>query len=130
MKDYITNYLLWLTALGLYIYFAAAVRSVAVRLDMEDTWMAWVPLLNLYLFLRIAGPPGWWMLLGLVPFVNIAVFTFVTMVASEKTGRPPWWGLASLLPPAGLVLLGVIGFSVPARQRRESALRARRWQPE
>lgn len=117
MVDYLQNPFLVITLTLFYLYSCMSLKAVTTRLGMDRTWTAWVPVLNLFLYLRIAARPGWWMLLALAPFVNIAVITYVFMVASERLNRPAWWGLSALLPPVGLVVLGILGFgrTSPAR---------------
>ena len=38
----------------------------------QPGWAAIVPLYNAYILLKIAGRPGWWLLLFMIPFVNLA----------------------------------------------------------
>lgn len=124
MAANISNPLVLIFAIGVYGYSCAALMALTMKLDMANTWMAWVPLMNLYLFLRIAGQPGWWMLLALVPFVNIAVFAYVAMVAAEKRERPCWWGLAITLPPAAIVFMGILAFTEPGQRDHKGTITA------
>src|SRR5215475_7371788 len=36
-------------------------------------WACLIPFYNIYILLKIAGRPGWWLLLLLIPFVNIVI---------------------------------------------------------
>ncbi len=68
-------------------------------------WAALVPFYNVYVLLEIAGKPGWWLVLMLIPIINIIV-AIVTVLALatrfEKSG-----GFA-----AGLILLPFIFYPI------------------
>ncbi|HEY1922304.1 MAG TPA: DUF5684 domain-containing protein [Tepidisphaeraceae bacterium] len=62
-------------------------------------WAAIVPIYNLMIMMEIAGKPLWWIVLCMIPFVNI-----VPMIAfAEKFGKPAGFGV-------GLALLGFVFF--------------------
>ena len=42
----------------------------------EPGWKALIPVYNAYVFLRIAGCPGWWTILYFLPFVNFVIHGF------------------------------------------------------
>src|SRR6266576_424767 len=39
----------------------------------QPGWASIIPIYNLYIWCKIVGRPGWWILLMLIPFVNIIV---------------------------------------------------------
>ena len=39
----------------------------------QSGWAVLIPFYNLYILLKIVGKPGWWLLLLLVPIVNIII---------------------------------------------------------
>jgi hypothetical protein len=112
-----STYIILLLA-SIYLYSTVCLMVTAQRLGAARTWMAWVPLLNIFYFLNLARSPGWWMLLVLIPFVNIAVATYSFMVIAEKRGRPAWWGLVFLFPPTGIMLQGALAFSEKGQRQR------------
>ncbi len=36
-------------------------------------WASIIPIYNVFVFLKIGGKPGWWIILMLIPFVNIII---------------------------------------------------------
>lgn len=42
-------------------------------------WKAWVPVYNMWVFLELGGQKGWWILLALIPFVNL-ITVYVSLV--------------------------------------------------
>ena len=46
-----------------------------------------VPIYNIYLLLKIAGKPGWWLLLLLIPFVNFVIAILAVAGISRNFGK-------------------------------------------
>ena len=42
-------------------------------------WAAIIPVYNYYALLKIVGRPGWWLILFIIPFVNIIVWIIVAI---------------------------------------------------
>ena len=74
--------------LFIYAYFAYSIQTIAKKTGTENNWMAWIPILNVYLLIKIADKPGWWMLLFFVPLINIIISIMVWMGVSEARGKP------------------------------------------
>jgi uncharacterized membrane protein YhaH (DUF805 family) len=73
----------------------------------EPGWAAIIPIYNFIVLLKIAGRPLWWILLLLIPFVNIVVFILVCIDIARKFGKGAGYGI-------GLAILGVIFFPLLA----------------
>jgi uncharacterized membrane protein YhaH (DUF805 family) len=77
----------------------------------EDSWMAWVPIADLFLLLKLAGRPMWWFILFLIPIVNIVVIIMVGMDMCEKYGFNRLYGLLIIISPLNLILMYYLAFS-------------------
>ncbi len=66
---------------------------------------AFIPILNLYLMVQVSGRPVWWMILMLVPIVNIVVNAMVWMDIAVVRKKPAWMGLLVLVPVANIVTM-------------------------
>lgn len=64
-------------------------------------WGAIIPIYNLILMLEIAGKPLWWIILYLIPIVNIVIGILVSIEIAQKFGKDSGFGI-------GLALLGFI----------------------
>lgn len=98
-----------------YAYFAICLMRIARRLEMENAWWAWIPILNLVLMFQLAGQPEWWVLLMFIPVVNIIVGVVVWAKIAEALGKPNWWGLVLLVPGIGFIVPGYLAFSSAER---------------
>ena len=70
-------------------------------------WGAIIPIYNIILLLEIAGKPLWWIILMLVPFVNIVVFIIVTVDVAKNFGKGVGFAI-------GMILLGIIFWPILA----------------
>ncbi|MFB9907082.1 DUF5684 domain-containing protein [Allokutzneria oryzae] len=71
-------------------------------------WAVIVPFYNGYVLLRICGRPGWWLLLLIVPVVNIVVFAVVAVDVARSFGRSDAFAIFGLFlfAPVGYLILG------------------------
>lgn len=71
-------------------------------------WAAIIPFYNIYVLLQIVGRPGWWLLLFLIPFVNIVISVIVFIDLGKAFGKDPVYSvlLLWLLNPIGMMMLG------------------------
>lgn len=100
-----------LVFLGLYSYIAYCVQVMAQKTGTPDGWLAWVPIVNIFLMIRMAGKSYWWFLLLLVPLVNIVVSAILWMNVAVRRNKPGWVGLLMLIPLVNLIVPGYLAFS-------------------
>lgn len=76
-------------------------------------WVAIVPFYNLYTLLKIAGKPGWWILLFFIPFVNIYAYFSMSVGVAKVFNRSTVFGIFVLgfLQFIGYMILGFGGSS-------------------
>ena len=96
---------------AMYVYFALALSTIAKKTNTENAWWAWVPILNVLLMLNIAKKPLWWIILCLIPFVNIVIIVIVWMSIAEARGKPNWWGILMIVPVVSLIVPGYLAWA-------------------
>lgn len=96
---------------ALYVYMSLALQTIADKTKTENSWLAWIPIANLVLMLNVAKKPLWWLVLFLVPIVNIVIAIMVWMAVAEARGKPSWWGILTIVPVANLIVPGVLAWS-------------------
>ena len=97
--------------LAIYVYFALSLQTIAKKTNTENAWLAWIPIVNIILMLNIAKKPRWWIILMLVPLVNIVFGIIVWMAIAEARGKPSWWGIMLIVPVVGIIVPGYLAFS-------------------
>ncbi len=102
-------------SLAAWIFFSLCLFLIAKKLDIENPWIAWIPLVQTYTFVLCAGKPWWWLLmfwLGFVVFpVGIVVSVILWMAICENLGVNKWLGLLVLVPLVNVGFAGYLAFS-------------------
>ncbi len=91
-------------------YFAVIILSIAglwktfVKAG-KPGWAAIIPIYNVIVLLEIVKRPLWWVVLFLIPFVNMIIAIVVCLDVAKWYGRGPGFGI-------GLAFLGFIFFPI------------------
>jgi hypothetical protein len=67
----------------------------------QPGWASIIPIYNLYIWCKIVGRPAWWIILMLIPLVNIIVGIVLCIDMAKSFGKGVGFGI-------GLVFLGII----------------------
>jgi len=95
----------------IYAWMAICLQRIAEKTSTPNGWLAWIPIANIYLMCMIARQPWWWLLLCLIPYVNIVFIILLWWKIAEAMGKPGWLGLLMIIPGVNLVILGILSFS-------------------
>ena len=71
-------------------------------------WGSIIPIYNAILLLEIAGRPSWWLILFLVPFVNLFVGIILAIDIAKNFGKGTGFGLG--LAFLGFIFYPILGF--------------------
>jgi len=71
-------------------------------------WAAIIPIYNMYVWCKIVGRPGWWVILMLIPLVNIVVAIIVCIDMAKSFGKGAGFGIGLAL--LGIIFLPILGF--------------------
>ena len=74
----------------------------------EPGWAAIVPIYNLIVLLKIAGKPAWWILLMLIPLVNLIPFVIIPLQVAKNFGKGTGFALGLMF--LGPVFYPILGF--------------------
>ena len=94
-----------------YVYTSLALQTIAQKTNTENAWLAWIPIANLFLMLNVAKKPIWWIILFLIPLVNLVIMILVWMAIAEARGKPNWWGVLTLVPFVNLIVPGYLAWA-------------------
>ncbi len=62
-------------------------------------WASLIPIYNAYVFLEIAGKPGWWLVLLLIPIVNIVVSIIALLAFCRNFGQGGGFAVGMIFLP-------------------------------
>jgi Family of unknown function (DUF5684) len=95
----------------LYLYGSLCLYLIARKLEVQAAWTAWIPIAQVWAFLRSAGKSLVWVLLLLVPLVNAVVGVYLWICITENLGKNKWLGLLMMIPIVNFIFLGILAFS-------------------
>jgi hypothetical protein len=75
----------------------------------QPGWAALIPIFNIYILCIIAGKPAWWIVLFLIPIVNIIASIIVFLEVAKFFGKGPGFAIGMVFFP--FVFLPILGFS-------------------
>jgi hypothetical protein len=78
------------------------------KLGENHAWLAWVPVVNIYSFVKAAGKSGWWVLFLIIGFIlfvipGVVMYIYLCHCISKRVGRTGW-------TTAVLVFFNIVGF--------------------
>lgn len=101
-----------------YIYSALVMWTIGKKLKVEPTWLAWIPVVNMFYIPMLAGYEwyyGFLWLLVAIPFLGSLVSIGLTIwwwwKIAEERSRPGWWGILMIVPVVNLVMMGILAWS-------------------
>ncbi|MGD2175658.1 MAG: LptF/LptG family permease, partial [Candidatus Brocadiaceae bacterium] len=94
----------------IHAYYALSLQTLAGRNRTPHAWLAWLPGANLYLTCRVGGKPGWWVLLLLVPGLNVMIWLVLWGRIAASRGQPRLLTLLWLVPIVNLIVPGYLAF--------------------
>ena len=99
---------MFLVMMAIAVVFIIGYWKVFVKAG-QPGWAILIPIYNIYILLKIAGRPGWWVLLFLIPFVNIVIMLLVAIDVAKSFGQSAVFGVVLLFLLSGIGYL-VLGF--------------------
>ena len=89
---------------GVYALLCFPLMRIAHRLKASG-WMAWVPILQIFLIIRIADKSSLWFLFFFFPGINLLAFLFAWMSIARRLERSHRLGYLMLVPGVNVLTL-------------------------
>lgn len=97
--------------IALYMYVTYCLYRIADRLEMENPWLAFIPVLNLVLLCAMIDKPLWYAVLFFIPIIGFVWTIIVWMRLAEQMGRSSWLGALIIIPIVNLLMLAYLAFT-------------------
>jgi hypothetical protein len=75
----------------------------------QPGWASLIPIYNMFVWCKIVGRPGWWLILLLIPFVNFIIAIILCIDMAKSFGKGVGFGLGIAF--LGIIFLPVLAFS-------------------
>jgi len=93
-----------LVMIAIIVFTIASMWKVFVKAG-QPGWAAIVPIYNMIILLQIIGKPLWWIVLCMIPLVNIVIMILVCIDLAKCFGQSAGFGI-------GLAFLGIVFFPI------------------
>ena len=81
-------------------------------------WAAIIPFYNLYILCKVAGRPGWWLVLYFIPFVFFIPLIIIPIDLAKRFGTGTLFGVLMIF--FNLIFLGILAFGSATYQEIEA----------
>jgi hypothetical protein len=99
--------LFWICYFAVIILLIAAIWKVFSKAG-QPGWAAIIPIYNFYIMCKVAGRPGWWLLLMLIPFVNLIIAIILSIDIAKRFGKGVGFAVGMILLP--FIFWPILGF--------------------
>lgn len=95
------------------LYLAFVVLMIAASWKVytkagQPGWAAIVPIFNLVVLLKIVEKPVWWIILLLIPLVNIVMAFIINIELAQRFGKSAGFGVGMTFLP--FIFIPILGF--------------------
>ena len=98
--------MIWFIYLVIYVLVVAGWWMIFQK-ACEAGWKAIIPIWNILVLLRVVGREWWWIILMLIPIVNIVIWVIVSLDLAKSFGRGTGFGIGLfILSPIFALILG------------------------
>ena len=97
----------WIVVCAVMVFYIASMWKIYTKAG-QPGWAAIIPIYNAIVLLEIAGKPIWWILLLLIPCVNIIVGILVAVDVAKNFGQGTGFAIGLVLLP--FVFYPILGF--------------------
>jgi len=85
----------------------------------QPGWASIIPIYNTYIFCKIVGKPGWWVVLLFIPFVNIIIAIIIMLELAKVFGKGVGFAVGLIL--LGFIFIPILGFGDATYQGPKAA---------
>ncbi len=93
--------------LAVVVLVIAGIWKVFVKAG-QPGWASIIPIYNIYVLTQIVGKPAWWVVLFLIPFVNVIIAILLSIELAKVFGKSAGFGIGLAL--LGFVFYPILGF--------------------
>jgi hypothetical protein len=85
----------------------------------QPGWASLIPIYNAYILMKVAGKPGWWVILCLIPIVQIVIGIIACIGVAQNFGKGGGFAAGLILLP--VVFFPILGFGSATYQPKAAA---------
>lgn len=94
-----------------FLFFSYCAMLICKKTGQEPGFLIWLPVLQMVPLLRAAGMPVWWLLMMLVPVVNVVAHVLWCLNIAKARGKSMLTAISLILPGLNLFAFIYLAFS-------------------
>ena len=98
---------LWIVYVAFLVLMLAAMWRIFTKAG-QPGWACIIPLYNVYVMLKVAGKPGWWLILFFIPIVNIITEIVMYVGIANNFGKGGGFAVGMIFLP--FIFFPILGF--------------------
>jgi len=98
-------------SLAIYLFISYCYKRISEKCGVNPGALVWIPIARLVPLLQVAKMPIWFIVLFLIPFVNLVIFFMMWAKICVARGKSGWLAVLFIVPIANLVLIPYLAFS-------------------
>lgn len=96
--------IIWLA----FVVFLIAAQWKVYEKAGQPGWACIIPIYNIYVLLKIVGKPGWWLIMMIIPGVNLIFAIWALNMLSKSFGKDEGFTVGLLF--LGIIFYPILGF--------------------
>lgn len=98
-------------AVGIYVFVCYCAKVICEKAGHQPGVLIWIPIANLIPLLTVAKLPIWFIILLLIPLVNVVVGIIMWVKICQARGKPGWLVIMLFIPLINIAFLPYLAFS-------------------
>jgi hypothetical protein len=98
-------------AVGIYIFVCYCLKVICEKTGHEPGILIWIPIVQLIPLLQVAKMPLWYIVLFLIPLVNLIIGIMLWVKICQARGKSGWMVILMFIPLVNLAFLPYLAFS-------------------
>jgi hypothetical protein len=102
--------------LVIYLFVCQCFKLICKKAGQKPGLLVWIPLLQIFPLLKAARMSGWWVVMFLVPILNVWAGILWCVKICKARGKPAWLALPLVLPVTSLFTFLYLAFADPLQE--------------
>jgi hypothetical protein len=98
-------------AVGLYVFVCYCLKLICEKAGHPPGVLIWIPIVQFVPLLTVAKLPVWFIILLLIPVVNLVITIVMWVKICQARGKPGWTAILLLVPLVNIAVIPYLAFS-------------------
>lgn len=96
---------------GVYVFICYCLKLICEKTGESPGALIWIPIVQLIPLLNVAKMPTWYIILLLIPVVNLILGIIMWVKICQARGKPGWLAIMMFVPIINIAFIPYLAFS-------------------